>query len=166
MKQKILKILKIVVIIICVIFAIVLIKKIINKEEIPFITNQNSYVVLSGSMEPEISIGDIVISKKTSIDEIRKGDIITFNTQNMMVTHRVVEITNDEGGRIRYITKGDNNNANDIGTIGFENIVGKYSSKIPKLGYVVLFIQKYLALVITVFIFIIVFIITKKKQTE
>ena len=164
-KEKVFKIVKIILLIIAIIFVGILIKKIINKEEIPFITNTNAYIVLSGSMEPEIGIGDIVISTDVKQEDIKVGDIISFQTRGMMVTHRVTEI-NEEDGVVRYTTKGDNNNTEDMGTITYESVVGKYNYKIPKVGYVVLFIQQNLIAVIAVFIFFAVFMLTKPQNEE
>lgn len=162
-KEKILRVIQIIILVIVVIMAGILIKKIINKEEIPFITNVKAYIVLSGSMEPEINIGDIVIIKNTTEDELQIGDIISFSKGNMMVTHRIIEIHNEHNEK-EYVTKGDNNNVEDSGTITYKNIIGKYNYKIPKVGYLILFIQQHLIAVVFIFVFLIVFIKTKPKE--
>lgn len=164
-KEKILKIIKILILLISIVLVLILVKKILNKENIPFITDTKSYIVLSGSMEPEINVGDIVIVKKAKQEEIRVGDIVSFTSGNVMVTHRIVEIA-DNNGKIEYTTKGDNNNTEDLRTITYQDIVGKYNYKIPKIGYAILFIQQNLLLVILVFVFLIVFIVTKPKRDE
>jgi len=75
----------------------------------------------TGSMLPVLDQGSngIRIVPKSE-DEIHIGDIITFEQDNMLIVHRVVEIGTDDKG-IYFITKGDNNNIND-GKIRFENI--------------------------------------------
>lgn len=164
-KEKVFKVIKIILLIIAIIFVGIFVKKIINKEEIPFITKTNAYIVLSGSMEPAINIGDIVVITEAKQEEINEGDIISFTKGTMMVTHRVTEIT-EENGVIMYKTKGDNNNAEDLGVITYDNVAGKYNFKIPKLGHVVLFIQDNIVAVISVFIFVAVFILTKPQNEE
>lgn len=71
-------------------------------------------LILSGSMEPEIKTNGIVITHEVkSLDNIEKGDVITFTVpeeDNMLVTHRITDITKD--GIIT--TKGDNNRVADL----------------------------------------------------
>jgi len=62
--------------------------------------------VETGSMNPIIQIGDIIIVKLT--DNIQEDDIITFKENNKFITHRVININENE-----IITKGDNNNTQD-----------------------------------------------------
>lgn len=162
-KEKTTKVIKIIVLVIIITLAIIIIKKIINKEEIPFMTNSNAYIVLSGSMKPEIEIGDIVITTRVNQEDIKIGDIISFTKGNMMVTHRVTEI-NEKNGVITYKTKGDSNNVEDLGAITYDNIVGKYKYKIPKVGHIILFVQRHLIVVIAIFVFSIVFMLTKPQK--
>ena len=72
------------------------------------------YTIVSGSMEPNIKVYDVVISKKVkSPKDIKVGDVITFISSSsvskgMTVTHRVIEVKQGENGVV-YRTKGDNN---------------------------------------------------------
>ncbi len=99
--------------------------KILKKD----ITTINGYTVLevvSGSMEPTIYKGDMIVID-TKVKEYHKGDIITFyDSEGSFVTHRIVSINETE-----MITKGDNNNTNDEAT-STSKIVGKYVFKINK----------------------------------
>ena len=101
----------------------------------------NAYVVLSGSMLPEIKVKDIVVTKKISGDELEVGDIITFIAPDsryggISITHRVLEKYYDESlGSYTYRTKGDANNVADASLVPNANILGKVILKIPKLGY-------------------------------
>jgi len=75
----------------------------------------------TGSMLPvldENSNGIRIIPK--SEENIHIGDIITFEQENMLIVHRVVEIGTDNEGTY-FVTKGDNNNIND-GKIRFKDI--------------------------------------------
>lgn len=85
------------------------------KEFIPF----HFYIIQTGSMKPEIQIGEMVIVKKKQ--EYQEGDIITYQVkQSYMVTHRIIEKT-EEG----FFTKGDFNNTKDEKMIKKEEIQGK-----------------------------------------
>ncbi len=75
--------------------------------------------ISTGSMEPEIQIGEAVVIKGQATYEI--GDIITYNVENLyLVTHRIVEKEGED-----YITKGDNNNIKDKEKVSKESIEGK-----------------------------------------
>ena len=65
-------------------------------------------VVLSGSMEPELSAGDIIIGETVDPDELKIGDIVTYEGESgqvkgKVVTHEIVDITN-ENGEVLFIT--------------------------------------------------------------
>ena len=83
-------------------------------------------VVLSGSMEPALSVNDIVLFVKQ--DEYEAGDIVVFHDEGMTSVHRIVKQSPDE-----IITKGDFNNAQDP-PITKDKIIGKVKLKVPKLG--------------------------------
>ncbi|MDK2562963.1 signal peptidase I [Romboutsia sedimentorum] len=96
-----------------------------------------SYTVLSGSMEPEFYPGDLVVSLHKNRANIKEGDIITFRDNDEIVTHRIIDKT-QEG----YITKGDNNNAADSFAVSNDNIIGKVLFDIPNAGYIIQFLAK------------------------
>lgn len=95
------------------------------------IASINGYAVLevvSGSMEPTIKIGDIIVIN-TKADDYESGDIITFYDVNgSFVTHRLVSIDNG-----KMITKGDANDSEDE-EMNSNSIVGKYVTKINGAG--------------------------------
>ena len=86
-------------------------------------------VVVSGSMEPNISTGSLVIVKKTKPAQLKIGDIISFFANDQVITHRVIFIENS--GEI--ITKGDANNYEDA--LYEKEILGKVLIVVPKIGY-------------------------------
>jgi len=102
------------------------------------------FVVLSGSMEPKIHTASVVLV--ASQDKYKKDDVITFlanpkaklKDANATVTHRVVNVKDDEGRRI-YETKGDANNAPDRETVAQSSILGKVMFSIPYLGKLIAF---------------------------
>jgi len=102
-------------------------------------------VVMSSSMEPAFSTGDVLIIGETSPDKINIGDIIQFRVdENMVVLHRVVEIRDDNGAKV-FITKGDANDAPDMDPVLVENTMGKVLFTIPKLGWVAIGIKDFFA---------------------
>ena len=94
-----------------------------------------TYTVLSGSMEPNIDPGDLVVTIKSN--NFKEGDIITFNNKNQVITHRIEEIRDTE-----FITKGDNNNSVDSDIVVKNNIIGKVVLTIPKVGYIFKFLSQ------------------------
>ena len=94
------------------------------------------YVVLSGSMEPNYPAGSVILTNTTP-DGIGTQDVITYRIGEQLITHRVIRM-NEEG----YVTKGDNNPAEDPGTVSPDQVVGKVISCIPYIGYLVLFLHR------------------------
>lgn len=99
------------------------------------------YTIVSGSMEPNINVWDVVISMKVkSPTDIKVGDVITFTStssisRGMIVTHRVMEVKQTENG-YKYKTKGDNNLSPDNAYAEYNNVIGKVILRIPQLGRV------------------------------
>lgn len=102
----------------------------------------NAYVVLTGSMIPEIMPKDVVITKQRDAKELEVNDIITFvssdpRLSNIIVTHRIKNKYYDSTtGKYTFQTKGDNNNVEDFSLAQEQNIIGEVIYKIPKLGYI------------------------------
>ncbi len=121
-----------------------------------------AYVIITGSMEPNVKVFDAVLTIRESKEDIKVNDIITFVSQNphhngATITHRVVGIVKLDDGKISYRTKGDNNPIPDSSLVNYENIVGKVILKIPKIGYLQSLISnnKLLVLIVIPCIFII-----------
>lgn len=90
-------------------------------------------VVLSGSMNPIMKVGDLIIVERCN--DFKVGDIISFKDpsgrRNVLITHRLIDIKNG-----RFITKGDANEEADDINLTRKDIVGKAVFSIPYLGYV------------------------------
>lgn len=109
--------------------------------------------IISESMEPTLNINDLVIVKKyNSNKDLKKGDIITFNQEGRIISHRIKEIIENEDYLI--ITKGDNNEVPDKELVKEEQIYGKVIFKIGKIGKIISYIQN-----MRIFINIIIFIV-------
>lgn len=90
--------------------------------------------IASGSMEPELYIGDIVIIEKCNANDIVEGDIIEYQMEGYTVIHRVVE-KRQVKGEYYFKTKGDNNKEPDKEEVTEEQLIGKVIFKIRYLGY-------------------------------
>lgn len=113
---------------------------VINPNETPSFFGIKTYVIISGSMQPKLEIGDIVIVKKVKAEELQIGDIISFRQGESVITHRITNIV-IQNGETQYKTKGDNNNAEDSGTISQDIIEGKVVKSVPILGKLALLLQ-------------------------
>lgn len=107
------------------------------------------YHVLSGSMEPTYSPGDLLYVKETDPNHVQVGDPITFvlNEDLVVATHRVVEIDTESQ---TFRTQGDARNTPDAAPVHFKNLVGVPVFSIPLLGYLSNFIQTSPGMYITI----------------
>lgn len=96
--------------------------------------------VISPSMEPNYSVGDLIYVKSVDPDSVQVGDPITFvlNEELVVATHRVVAIDSENR---RFTTKGDANSTEDAAPVHFNNLIGVPVFAIPLLGYVSAYIQ-------------------------
>lgn len=116
-----------------------------------------SFLVQSGSMEPAIMTGDIIVIQKR--DPYEQNDVVTFrNEQNRVVTHRLVE-KSQTNEKIVFLTKGDANRSQDSDSITPGQIVGKVVFVIPKLGYLMAFSKSLPGLIILILIPTVLFIL-------
>ena len=102
-------------------------------------------VVLTGSMEPEIKPGDVVLIKRFVKEEeiyaLAENDVINFKRENITVTHRVIQVLQDENGNFSFQTKGDNNTSPDDEMVLPGNINGRVERVVPKVGILVLLLH-------------------------
>lgn len=98
------------------------------------------YHVISPSMEPTYSVGDLIYVKEVDPDSVKVGDPITFvlNEDLVVATHRVVSIDSENR---QFTTKGDANSTEDAAPVHFNNLIGVPVFSIPLLGYVSSYIQ-------------------------
>lgn len=93
-------------------------------------------IVQSGSMEPAIKTGSLVVVKPS--DSYVVGDVITFGADTrteVPISHRIVEMR-VEDGKFLYRVKGDANNAEDPTEVKEEDVIGKVVFDIPYVGYI------------------------------
>jgi len=86
--------------------------------------------IMTGSMEPTIKTGGMVIVRETGFYDLEVGDIITFYSRNPILngaanTHRITAFVKDDDGRVCLVTKGDANNVEDEERVYPEDMIGK-----------------------------------------
>lgn len=128
---------------------------------IPSIWGYKPLVVISGSMEPTLTVGGILYYHEKNIEDFISNDILVYELNDHIISHRVHDIT--ENG---FITKGDANNSYDSLLVNEEQILGEGTNwSIPYIGYYADFIyrHKYL-LVISLGVVIIDLLSEKYKE--
>ena len=87
---------------------------------IPVLWGKRPLVIISGSMEPILKVGGILYYEKINLDDFKKDDILVYQLNEHIVSHRIVNI-NEYG----FETKGDNNNSNDSYIVDKNNVIGR-----------------------------------------
>jgi len=127
-------------------------------DAMPMPSGYGSAIVLSGSMEPELSIDDLIIVKKTN--NYQKGDIIVYQRKQELIVHRIVKINENT-----VITKGDANNVNDK-EVEISEIKGKVVKVVPKVGKLIAFIKKPVVVSAVLLLSIIAYIFSNKEEQK
>lgn len=115
---------------------------------VPSLFGRMPMTVESPSMEPTFKEGDLIISKEIDdINDLKVDDVISFWTneivegQNVVNTHRIVEIKDDNGTKA-FVTKGDNNENNDSYLVYPSKIVGKWTgTRLGGVGKIIKFLK-------------------------
>ena len=127
-----------------------------DRNDLPKIFGYSQVIIISGSMEPEIKAGDMIIIKELA--DYRKEDVVTYRKDKVLITHRVVEV-NTSG----VITKGDANNANDE-PISLSDIEGKVVLCIPGAGKFILFLRTPTGMLAIISLILLLYIINSAAQ--
>jgi signal peptidase I len=104
---------------------------------LPYAFGFKSFTVMSGSMEPAIGTGAVVVERPIAPREARVGDVVTFKDPEggeRLITHRVKSVR-VSGGTARFVTKGDANNAVERWTVPADGSIGRVAYDVPKVGY-------------------------------
>ena len=128
-----------------------IIQSVLKPNKTPSFLGIKTYVIISGSMEPNINIGDIVITKDK--EDLQVGDIISYRKGHSVITHRISQVSYNENGEKIYKTKGDNNNTEDSEEISTADIEGKVVKVIPKLGKISLVLQNKVIIIMVLIVF-------------
>ncbi len=118
---------------------------------LPIKGNYSLKTCLSGSMEPTIHVGSVVVIKP--VKEYKVGDVITFKKpgQKTPTTHRIVKKELKDGS-VQFVVKGDANKDADPEPVKKEEIIGKVLFSIPYLGYVGAWARTKVGLVVLVWV--------------
>lgn len=111
---------------------------------LPFAIGQRPYTVLSGSMEPAIGTGDIVVVERISPPDARAGDVVTFSDPHSsarLITHRV-RSSRRHGRRIDFVTKGDANNTVERWRIPADGVISRVRYRVPEVGRLALLTRR------------------------
>jgi signal peptidase I len=101
----------------------------------PFAVGMRPFVVLSGSMEPILHVGDVTLNKPISPAEARVGDVVTFTAASGRVTtHRLRAVRRGADGRFAFTTKGDANNAVERWTLPADGRLSHTVYRVPAIG--------------------------------
>lgn len=99
-----------------------------------------AFIVLSDSMsKTDFNAGDLVLVKEVDPSTLKEGDIIAYTSQNTSnygetVTHKIRRLTTDANGEPGFVTYGTTTDTDDETVVTYPYVLGKYSSRIPKVG--------------------------------
>ena len=113
----------------------------------PSLVGGRSLTVMSGSMEPALRVGDIVINSKVSPADVRVGDIVTFSDPEgtgKLITHRVRRVRIADG-TAHMVTKGDKTNSVERWDVPASGSFGRVEFRVPLLGFLVFWLHGPLA---------------------
>ncbi len=105
------------------------------------ITGYQMIAIGSGSMEPTFYKGDAVIFKKCNANKIKKGQIIAFEHDHIIITHRVQNIVKKHN-TIQIKTKGDNNKTPDNYIVDGKDVIGEVKCVVKYIGYPTIWINE------------------------
>lgn len=139
----------------------------VNKIDDISVFGYKAYRITTDSMAPSINAGDVTIVKKVQEEKLQVGDVITFQQQAKVITHRITNIEEQDGKKV-YTTKGDNNNLEDNEKIEYASIEGKNVLTIPKLGYIINMLENQIVflLIILILLILLFFKIEKNEKIE
>lgn len=112
------------------------INKAVTHNPIPKFFGISPLIVLSGSMEPALYPGDVIVIHEKAADQYQIGDIVTYLKGTTAFTHRIISQENGV-----FTLKGDNNNVADE-FLAAEKFEGKMVFRIPQMGYLMVFVKK------------------------
>ncbi len=165
------KILTVVGIVICVILVPILVvnctllvKSMINEDEVPSFGSYMPFIILTDSMKDEFPSGSIIVCKEIAPEDVKQWDIISYkdpeSKTGAVTTHQVIDFEYDEDGNvIGFITKGSANNTQDKLPVPLENVIAKYTGfTVPFIGNVAMFMQTIPGLIVCVIVPIILLV--------
>jgi signal peptidase len=120
----------------------------------PLAFGARPHTVLTGSMEPAIAAGDVVIDERVSPGAVAIGDVVTFRDpedQSRLITHRVRSIRR-AGSHFWFVTQGDANNTTERWRVRADGELGRVAYTVPWVGHVAVLTHSRLGLALLVFV--------------
>lgn len=142
-----------------------IINLILSFEENIHILGIYMFNIVSESMKPTFEINDVVVVQKCTPSQLKIGDIITFEQDERIISHRIIDIIKDKDDT-KFETKGDNNKIPDSEKIDAKQVYGKVLFKIQKIGKFICYIQNVRGLINIGFFVIIIFIFVSLKDKQ
>ena len=105
---------------------------------LPSMIGFHPVVVLSGSMEPTLRVGDIAVTRPVDPLTLGVGDVVTYHSRTGLTTHRIVDVEQTGSGRA-FQMKGDANDTVDRELVPDDKVVAKLAYRIPLIGYLMVF---------------------------
>ena len=105
---------------------------------VPVATGSQTYTVLTNSMAPKYAPGTFLVVKPTPFDDLRVGDIITYQIESgkpAVITHRITAVGATQTGARVLTTKGDNNSLADATPVQEVQVKGKLFYAVPYVGF-------------------------------
>ncbi len=106
---------------------------------VPFFTSSPTYTILTPSMAPAYPPGTLIVLRPVEPEELRVGDVITFQVSSgndTGITHRIIGVTESSNGGRTFTTMGDNNAKADDASVRPEQIRGVVWYAIPWIGVI------------------------------
>ena len=130
--------------------------------EAPSVFGYQVFRVSSGSMEPELMIGDVIIIKEADVEDIQKGDIVTYKGEegefrDKFITHKMIEDPQLVDGKYVFHSQGIYKGAIQDPDWYEDQLLGEYVCKVPYIDSVYSFFLKPYGLITFVLIIIVLF---------
>ncbi|MDN4161613.1 signal peptidase I [Nocardioides abyssi] len=105
---------------------------------VPRVAGATPFTVLTGSMQPGLPPGTLIVTRPTPAEDIEIGEVVTFQIESgrpQVVTHRVIAVRAGQDGEPEFLTQGDANQTPDDGWRPAGSVRGVLWYAVPKLGY-------------------------------
>ena len=152
-------------IILTVLIILFILNMILSFEENTHMFGIYMFNIVSESMEPILEKNDVVIVQKTEISELKNGDIITFKQEERTISHRIIQITKEKD-KIKFKTKGDNNEIADKELVNQDQVYGKVLLKINGIGKAIQYIQNVRGLINIAIFIVIIFMLVSIRDNQ
>ncbi len=127
-----------------------------NRLPMPF--GVGAAVVLSGSMEPELSVGDLILVKEA--EDVSVNDVVVYQQKNSLVVHRVVDVNG-----MLVTTQGDANNVADD-PVDLSLVKGKVCFVVPAIGTLIQFLKTPVGIILTIALAIMLVEIPRRSEMK